>query len=133
MSSRLRGSEPPTRGVWATRRGVVRGHVAAAVGVLRERITGSWPLESLAEEVHLSRSQLVRSFDVTIGLSPMSCLRQMRARRMARLLAITDLSVAETARAVGWADANYASRCFRAQYGVSPTEFRRRQASPSGG
>lgn len=41
-------------------RGVVRGHVVTAVGVLRSRITEPWTLNSLADEVHLSRSQLVR-------------------------------------------------------------------------
>jgi AraC-like DNA-binding protein len=49
---------------------------------------------------------------------------------MARLPASTDLSITEAARAVGWTDANYASRCFHIAYGVSPTEFRHRQATP---
>ena len=49
---------------------------------------------------------------------------------MARLLASTDLSVAEAARTVGWTDANCASRHFHAHYGVSPTEYRRHQTPP---
>jgi AraC family transcriptional regulator len=79
----------------------------------------------LAEEVHLSRSQLVRAFDATIGVGPMAYLRRMRVAQMARLLSTTDLSIAEAARSVGWVDANYASRCFHNRYGISPTEFRR--------
>jgi len=110
-----------------TGRGVIRGHVVVAVGVLRERLAEPWTLGLLAQEVHLSRSQLVRAFDATVGVSPMACLRQMRARQMARLLCCTDLSIAAVARSVGWMDANYASRCFHAFYGVSPTEFRRGQ------
>jgi AraC-like DNA-binding protein len=47
---------------------------------------------------------------------------------MAPLLSTTDLSIAESARSVGWADSNYASRRFRAHYGMSPTEFRRDHA-----
>jgi AraC-like DNA-binding protein len=84
----------------------------------------------LAQEVHLSRSQLVRAFDATVGVCPMACLRQMRAQQMARVLCCTDLSIAAVARSVGWTDGNYASRCFHAFYGVSPTEFRRKQSSP---
>ena len=79
-------------------RGVVRGHVVAAVEVLRKRITEPWTLDSLAEEVHLSRSQLVRAFDAATGTSPMAYLRKMRVERMARLLVSTDLSIAEAAR-----------------------------------
>lgn len=101
-----------------------------AVGVLRERLAEPWTLSALAEEVHLSRSQLVRSFDTTAGMSPMAYLRQIRVQQMARLLCSTDLPIAAVARSVGWADANYASRCFHTHYGISPTEFRRRSLAP---
>jgi len=120
-------SRPP--GVVA-KHGVVRGHVVTTVGLLRARLTEPWTLDALAAEVHLSRSQLVRSFDATTGLSPMAYLRQMRVERMARLLASTDLSVAEAARSVGWRNQFHASQCFHAAYGVSPTEYRRRQLPP---
>ncbi len=111
-------------------RGVVRGHVVVAVNVLRAHLAAPWTLDSLATEVHLSRSQLVRAFDATVGMSPMAYLRQMRVERMARLLVSTDLSVAEAARAVGWRNQFHASQCFHAHYGVSPTEFRRRHSTP---
>jgi len=42
---------------------VVRGHVAA-VAALHARLAQSWTPDTLAKEVHLSRSQLVR------GLTP---------------------------------------------------------------
>ncbi len=111
-------------------RGVLRGHVVSAVKVLRERIAEPWTLQALAEEIHLSRSQLVRAFDATVGVSPMAYLRRMRVERMARLLVSTDLSVAEAARSVGWRNQFHASQCFHAHYEVSPTEFRRQQTAP---
>jgi AraC family L-rhamnose operon transcriptional activator RhaR len=89
-----------------------------------------WTLDALADEVHLSRSQLVRAFDATVEMSPMAYLRQMRVKRMARLLVSTDLSVGEAARSVGWRNQFHASQCFHAHYGVSSTEYRRRQTSP---
>jgi AraC family transcriptional regulator len=100
------------------------------VNVLRARLAEPWTLNSLAEEIHLSRSQLARSFDATVGTSPMAYLRQMRVERLARLLVSTDLSVAEAARSVGWRNQFHASQCFHAAYGVSPTEFRRRHTTP---
>lgn len=111
-------------------RGVVRGHVVTAVGVLHTRIAEPWTLNALAREVTLSHSQLVRAFDATVGMGPMAYLRQMRAERMARLLVSTDLSIAEAARSVGWMNQFHASQCFHAHYGVSPTEFRRQQPPP---
>lgn len=109
--------------------GVVRGHVVVAVELLQDRLAEPWTLNSLAEQVHLSRSQLVRAFDATLGTSPMAHLRRMRVQRMGRLLSSTDRSMAQIARAVGWSDANYASRCFHGFYGTSPTEFRRQPLS----
>jgi AraC-like DNA-binding protein len=97
--------------------------VVTVVGLLRTRIVEPWTLVSLAGEVHLSRSQLVRAFDATVGISPMAYLRQMRVERMARLLVSTDLWVAEAARSVGRRNQVHASQCFHAAYGVSPTEF----------
>lgn len=111
-------------------RGVVRGHVVVAVNTLRSRLGEPWTLDALAAEVHLSRSQLVRSFDATVGMSPMAYLRKMRVERMARLLVSTDLSIAEAARSVGWKNQFHASQCFHAAYGVSPTEYRRSQTAP---
>lgn len=111
--------------------GVVRGHVVVAVRLLRERIAEPWTLDSLADEVHLSRSQLARSFAATVGMSPMAYLRMMRVERMARLLASTDLSVAAAAHSVGWRNQFHASQCFHAHYGVSPTEYRRQQPPSS--
>ncbi|MGH9043749.1 MAG: helix-turn-helix domain-containing protein [Acidimicrobiales bacterium] len=111
--------------------GVVRCHVVSAVELLRTRLAEPWTLNSLAEQVHLSRSQLGRAFDATVGMSPMTYLRQMRVERMARLLASTDLSIAEAARSVGWKNQFHASQCFHAHYGISPTEYRRRQPAPS--
>ena len=107
--------------------GLVRGHVVVAIKVLRARLAEPWTLDALASEVHLSRSQLVRAFDATVGASPMAYLRQMRVERMARLLVSTDLSVGEAARQVGWKNQFHASQCFHAHYGLSPTEYRRRQ------
>lgn len=106
-------------------RSIVRGHVVAAVGVLRSRLAEPWRLGALADEVHLSRSQLVRAFDAMVGMSPLTFLRRMRVEQMAQLLTSTDLSIAEAARSVGWTDQNYASRCFHAHYGMSATAFRR--------
>jgi transcriptional regulator GlxA family with amidase domain len=86
--------------------------VVVAVNVLRSRLPEPWALDVLAGEVHLLRSQLARSFDATVGMSPVAYLRHMRVERMARLLASTDLSIAEAARSVGWTNQFHASQCF---------------------
>jgi transcriptional regulator GlxA family with amidase domain len=84
-----RRGAPPTHGAAPAQpvvRGVVRSHVETAVGVLRDHLAEPWTLDSLANDVRLSRSQLVRAFDAVTSLGPMAYLRLMRAQQMARLL-----------------------------------------------
>lgn len=123
----MESRQPRTNNQGTAIHGVVRGHVVAAVCALSDRLAEPWTLGALSDEVHLSRSQLVRAFDATTGISPMAYLRKMRVERMARLLASTDLSVAEAARSVGWRNQFHASQCFHAHYGISPTQYRRQQ------
>ena len=105
----------------------MRRHVDVAVRLLSSRLTEQWTLRALAEEVHLSASQLVRAFDAVVGLSPMAYLRHLRVQQMARLLSSTDLPIRDLAPTVGWPDANHASRRFRSHYGISPTRYRQEQ------
>lgn len=85
MSAHDQTSSPPTSRSLAAH-GVVLGHAVGTVETLRARLAAQWTLSSLAEEVHLSRSQLVRAFDTTVGISPMAYLRQIRVEQMAQLL-----------------------------------------------
>lgn len=101
-----------------------------AVRLMHSRLAQPWSLDALAEEIHLSRSQMVRAFNATVGMGPMAYLRQMRVQEMAQLLVSTDLSIGEAARSVGWRNQFHASQCFHAHYGVSPTEFRRQHTTP---
>jgi transcriptional regulator GlxA family with amidase domain len=98
-----RRGAPPAQGAAPAQpvvRGVVRGHAGTAAGVLRDHLAEPWTLDSLANEVHLSRAQLVRAFDAVTSLGPMGYLRLMRVQQMARLLTHPDLPISAIARAV---------------------------------
>lgn len=97
--------------------------VARAVGLLRGGISRTWRVEDLADAVTLSSSQLARRFRVELGISPAAYLRQLRAERMAELLASTRLPVNEAARAVGWSNTTIAARAFKRRYGTTPRAF----------
>ena len=52
---------------------------------------------------------------------------RLRLQRSAQLLANQDLAIFQVAELVGFSDALYFSRLFHERYGVSPTQFRRKQ------
>lgn len=100
-----------------------RDEVIAAVDLMRDHLGRNWRMDALAREVALSVSQLARLFRTQVGVSPSACLAGLRAERMAELLETTSLSVAEAARASGWANPTVAARTFKKRYGVSPREY----------
>ncbi|MGO1227085.1 helix-turn-helix domain-containing protein [Brachybacterium sp. AOP42-C2-15] len=78
----------------------------------------------LADVAHLSPSRLAHLFSAQVG-TPLT--RYVEAQRMelaARLLELTDDPVTTVARRVGFRDALYFSRRFRAQHGMSPSAHR---------
>ena len=76
----------------------LRAEAQKVVDLLRERPEQRWTLQSLAAAVHLSPSQLGRTFVAGYGKTPMTYLMTVRAERLTRLLRETDL-VDEPARA----------------------------------
>jgi len=106
-------------------RAAMRQEVFAALTLLRSEPDRPWRIESLAREIALSPSQLTRLFRAQVGVSPGAFLQQVRADRMAELLAATDMTVGEAGAAVGWADPAIASRSFKRRYGIVPRDYAR--------
>ncbi|MDX3853130.1 AraC family transcriptional regulator [Streptomyces sp. AK02-01A] len=104
--------------------GTGQTHAARAVSLLNERLASPWTLAALARQVRISPSQLARRFSAEFGISPMAYLRRARAEHMAYLLESTTMPVFAACRAVGWHDANYGARRFRAHWGLSPSQYR---------
>lgn len=85
----------------------------------------------LADVAHLSPSRLAHLFSAQVGTSPTRYVEAQRMELAARLLELTDDPVAAVARRVGFRDALYFSRRFRAQHGASPSAHRALQRGPA--
>ncbi|MGE4564891.1 MAG: helix-turn-helix domain-containing protein [Victivallaceae bacterium] len=86
-------------------------------------------LKDLAATVHVSPNHLLRLFKAATGVTPGDYLFGIRLDRAARQLRESDRAISEIAAAVGFADSNYFTRRFRARFGQSPREYRRRVAA----
>ena len=113
----------------------VRDEARHAAELLRGSLHEQWTLTRLAQTVHLSPSQIGRVFADAFGKTPIAYLTMLRAERMAHLLRTTDDPIATAARAVGWADPDYAGRLFRRSIGFAPRQYRKlsRQVPAAGG
>ena len=79
-------------------------------------------VEDLARKVAMSRSQLHRKLIALIDRSPSEVLRQARLIRAKELLQKKASSPAEVAFKVGFNSHSYFSKCFKEEFGISPSE-----------
>ncbi len=82
-------------------------------------------IDALAAMLARHRTGVSRNFKEVYGLAPIEYLMEKRLARAATLLQSQSWPVARTARACGFTDAGYFSRCFHRRYGMAPGAFRR--------
>lgn len=92
---------------------------------------GDLMVEDIASEVNMSRSVFFKKLKTLTGLSPIEFLREIRMKRAAQLIETEEYSMAQIAYMVGLNDSHYFSKCFKQQYGITPTEYKesRKQTS----
>src|SRR5258708_29771491 len=81
-------------------------------------------LASLAQTAAMSRSAFAQQFTAAFGRPAIAFLREIRLRRGARQLEITDLPIKSVATAAGFRSRSYFWRAFKALYGLDPARFR---------
>ena len=79
-------------------------------------------VEDLASDMNISRVQLYRKVKAQTGSSPVELLRTARLNRGYQMLLTTDKTISEVAYAVGFTAPSYFTKCFKDEFGVSPSE-----------
>lgn len=80
-------------------------------------------IEKASNKLGLSRVHLYRKVKELTGVTPTDFLRNYRLKRAAALLREKDRNVNEVAYATGFSSPPYFSKCFKAAYTVTPTEY----------
>jgi len=83
----------------------------------------SFSVETLADEVGMSRSQLYRKFKAVLGVSPMDYIKNLRLQKSLKLLMTEKYRISEIAYEVGFSDYKYFTTCFTKTFGSSPTNY----------
>lgn len=81
-------------------------------------------VETLADEIGLSRAQLHRKMKEMTGIATCKFIRDMRMKEAAHLLELGTINISQIAYRVGFNDQNHFSQVFKRYYGVSPKEYR---------
>ena len=98
--------------------------VGAVARFMEERFSEPCSLGDLARLAGLSPFHFLRVFRATTGLTPHQHLLRTRLRAAANHLARSDAPVTDIALAIGFEDLSNFTRTFRAEYRLSPLQYR---------
>jgi signal transduction histidine kinase/DNA-binding response OmpR family regulator len=79
--------------------------------------------EAFAQAVGMSRMQLHRKLKALTGLSSTEFIRNQRLKLAAQLLKKSEINVSQVGYTVGFNNHSYFTKCFKEQYGCSPSEY----------
>jgi AraC-like DNA-binding protein len=106
---------------------MLRQHLETAVGFCVREIVNSCGLksiQSLSQEVNLSRRQLERSFMATVGLSPKMFARIVRFQRaLYRIENYHETSLTGIAYSSGYYDQSHFIKDFKEFSGLNPRQY----------
>ena len=102
--------------------------IRKAIALVEKNISDSeFSVETMAAEVGMARTTLYKKLMAITGQGPAEFIRTIRIKRGRALLETSQMQVTEIAYAVGFTTVKSFTMNFKAEYGVTPTEFRQKQ------
>ncbi len=125
-----RKHEPSTRPTTSSRRNISQVDMesdfyAKFIEIITERLgDAELSVGDIAEQVGLSQSQLTRKIKALTNYTPVEIIRTMRLRQAKSQLCSTEKTISEIAFEVGFTSLAYFSRCYKDEFGESPSDVR---------
>lgn len=107
--------------------GLRDAHAGRCLALMHAEPGRDWTLDTLAHEIHTSRSVLAERFTAAVGVSPMQYLTSWRMVLAAGLLRNQPGSLGRIAEQVGYASEAAFIRAFKREYDVTPGVWRKQQ------
>jgi AraC-like DNA-binding protein len=80
-------------------------------------------VESLAEEMAVSRSVLLKKIEALVGEPPSELIKRTRLTTAAQLIERRFGNISEIALEVGFSSPSHFADCFKRQFGTSPSHY----------
>lgn len=98
--------------------------VRKAMLLIERHLSDPLPTEFIAQHVNVSVRHLERLFQSELGMSPLAFAFELRLNNALNLLVSTRSSIIDIALQCGFLSNSHFSRCFRNQYGKTPSQVR---------
>jgi TolB-like protein/AraC-like DNA-binding protein/Tfp pilus assembly protein PilF len=100
------------------------------IAIIEENLADEhFEVPDLAEQLNMSRSNLLRKVKSLSGLSVSVFIRQVRLHHAKEMLKDDSLTISEISFKVGFSSTSYFTKCFRESFGYPPGEERSKQAT----
>jgi AraC-like DNA-binding protein len=80
-------------------------------------------VELLSSELDMSRPQLYRKLQILTGLSVQEFIKSFRLKKAAAFLRSGEQRISDVAYQTGFSDPQHFSKCFKNQFGISPSQY----------
>ena len=110
-------------------RALVDPQIGQALGLIHQQPEQTWTVESLAEQVGMSRSAFAARFMQLVEEPPLTYLTRWRMTKASRLLRIGRASIGEISGQVGYEAEAAFSKAFKRWHGVAPGAYRKHQTA----
>lgn len=100
-----------------------------AIRLMEQNLQEPLELAGVSQHLDVSRRQLERLFGSYVGTSPHKYYLKLRLDRAKQLIEGTRMPFIDIAMACGFISTSHFAKCFRHQYGRTPTEMRRGRGS----
>ncbi len=94
------------------------------IDYIEENYASDISASALSQKFNYSTEHFCRIFKESTGITPTTYIRIYRLEQSLKLLKENKYSISEIASKCGFYDANYFTRCFKAQYGFPPKYYK---------
>ncbi len=105
--------------------GVTDAVISRMITYLTADLRNAPSLEEMSREFHFCTNYLINIFRRATGQTPHAYLKQVRLRQARLMLTTGDMTAQNIAMVCGFSDYPHFFRIFVAEYGMSPTEYRK--------
>ncbi|WP_162555895.1 hybrid sensor histidine kinase/response regulator transcription factor [Reichenbachiella versicolor] len=97
------------------------------MSILEDNLMDSeFNVDALVARMGMSRSHFYHKFKDLTGMSGVDYIRRFRLTRAKQYLDNTELNIKEVMFKSGFSSTSYFAKCFKKQFGVSPSEYKKR-------
>ena len=103
----------------------VHGFTAKTIKYINEHITEDISIETICQEIHVSKYYLCHKFKKLTGITIMDYILKTRLTNAKYMLKEDEISVSEIAEKCGFCSISYFCRVFKEHYNVTPLAYRK--------